>query len=362
MSRFFRRLRLPTMRRADGTRATAALPGTGGRAGALARPARCAAALLVAFAALLALPLQAQAVDLVSNLNVSSSANDFKGKVGGDGTAAVAQKFTIPAGTDYILSDVTVDVDTKGNHAMVITIRRASRTNIPGQVAHILTPPASPGTGHETYTAPSGAVLEGDKTYYVMLTTQSGGDQSKVKAVFENDDTGLEGWEIGNAMLRRNDNGSWANDHAIALRMRLRGREVSNNANLSALALEKPLGGDAIELDQTFSASKNNYTASVSNRQSVVKLTATQSHSGATVAIEDDDNTNSPNEARLSLDVGSNTLRVTVTAENGREKNYRVVVTRAPPPNIPAEGAPAITGVPQAGKVLTAGTRHHRRL
>ena len=77
MSRFFRRLRLPTMRRADGTRASAAIPGTGGRAGALARPARCAAALLVAFAALLALPLQAQAQtvgDLVSNLNVSSSA------------------------------------------------------------------------------------------------------------------------------------------------------------------------------------------------------------------------------------------------------------------------------------------------
>ena len=50
------------MRRADAGRASAAIPGTGGRAGALARSARyAAAALLLAFAALLALPLQAQA-------------------------------------------------------------------------------------------------------------------------------------------------------------------------------------------------------------------------------------------------------------------------------------------------------------
>ena len=353
MSRFFRRLRLPTMRRADGSRASAALPGTGGRAGALARPARCAAALLVAFAALLALPLQAQAVDLVSNLNVSSSDNDFKGKVGGDGRAAVAQKFTIPEGTDYILSDVTVNVDTEGDQAMVMTIRRSAAVP-PASAIHTLIPPASPGTGWETYTAPSGAVLEGGKSYYVMLTAPSGGTASKVKAVFKNDDTGLEGWSIANAMLRRNDNGNWAIATTITLRIRLRGREVSNNANLSDLELER-LNGTAITLTPVFSSSRSNYTASAPNGVSSVDLTATKAQSGATVAIENDNNTNSPNAARLSLDIGPNTLRVTVTAENGREKNYRVVVTRAQPPNIPATGLPAITGVPQAGKVLTAG-------
>ena len=200
------------MCRADGTRASAALPGTGGRGGALARPARCAAALLVTLAALLALPLQAQAQsvgDLVSNLNVSTSANDFKGPVGDDGKA-VAQKFSVPEGSDYFLSDVTINVDTKGDQTMVLTIRRGGGST-PGSTVHTLNPPASPGTGWETYTAPSGAVLEGGRSYYVMLTAPSGGDQSKVKAVFKDDDTGLEGWSIGNAMLQRRSNGSWAN-------------------------------------------------------------------------------------------------------------------------------------------------------
>ena len=355
LSRFFRRLRLPTMRCAGAGRASAALPGTGGRAGALARPARCAAAaLLLAFAALLALPLQAEAVILVDNLELSTTGSIPK--VGGDNNRVVAQKFSVPDGADYILSDLTIWVEAVGEHPIVVTIRRGSGSSPPASVIHTLIGPASPASGHRTFTAPSDARLEAGKSYYVMLKAESsGGTQSSVWTESNTNENGLEGWTIANRHLVKAA-GPWTNLNS-ALRIRLRGREVSNNANLSDLALEKPLSGDAIELDQTFSASKNNYTASVSNRQSVVKLTATQDHSGATVAIEDDVDigTQTPNEARLSLDVGSNTLRVTVTAETGREKNYRVVVTRAQPPNIPATGAPAITGVPQAGKVLTAG-------
>ena len=66
------RLRLPTMRRAGEGRASAAIPGTGERAGAPARSARgLAAVVLLAFAAFLALPSQAQAqskIGLVSNI------------------------------------------------------------------------------------------------------------------------------------------------------------------------------------------------------------------------------------------------------------------------------------------------------
>ena len=59
-----RRRRLPMRRRADGSRASTLIrgTGTGGRAGALARSGRCVAAgLLLAFAALVALPSQAEA-------------------------------------------------------------------------------------------------------------------------------------------------------------------------------------------------------------------------------------------------------------------------------------------------------------
>ena len=75
LSGVFRRLRVPTMRRAGAGRASAAIPGTGGRAGAPAHSWRyAAAAVLLAFAALLALPLQAEAqTAYVSNTGQSDS-------------------------------------------------------------------------------------------------------------------------------------------------------------------------------------------------------------------------------------------------------------------------------------------------
>ena len=82
LSGVFRRLCLSMRRRADGGRASAAIPGTGGRAGAPARSARAAAvAILLAFTALVTLPSQAEAqaeIMLVSNTGetVDSGRND----------------------------------------------------------------------------------------------------------------------------------------------------------------------------------------------------------------------------------------------------------------------------------------------
>ena len=294
--------------------------------------------MLITLAALLALPLQAHAqtdVILVDNLEQSLPYHTLT--VGGDNHVFIAQKFTIPEGADYILSDLTIDVSSRGDHPMVMTIRAGSGSS-PGSVVHTLRPPASPGTGHETYTALPGAVLEANKSYFVRLAAeQSGGTKSTVIADADTGQTGLDGWGIANAYLRKASAGPWTNLFGAALRIRLRGREVSNNPNLSALTLEQPLTGTAIALDPAFSPFRGNYTASVPNRQSVVKLTATQADSGATVAIENDIDlgTQTPNEARLPLEVGSNTLRVTVTAEDGvRTKIYRVVVTRAASPGV----------------------------
>ena len=54
------------------------------------------------------------------------------------------------------------------------------------------------------------------------------------------------------------------------------------------------------------------------NRIDAVKLTATKNDDNAKVVItNDDDQTGSPGEAVLDLSVGSNTLTVTVTAQDG---------------------------------------------
>ena len=104
---------------------------------------------------------------------------------------------------------------------------------------------------------------------------------------------------------------------------------TSTDATLSGLTLQDG-EGTVITLSPTFpSDMTTDYTAQVANGVDTVTLTATQNDSTATVAIADDGDTNKPGEAVLNLDVGSNTLTVMVTAEDGTTKTYTVTVTRA---------------------------------
>ena len=60
-------------------------------------------------------------------------------------------------------------------------------------------------------------------------------------------------------------------------------------------------------------------------------------------------------DGNVSLSVGSNVITVEVTAGDGETtKTYTVTVTRAE--NMPATGAPTITGTAQVGQTLTADT------
>ena len=60
-------------------------------------------------------------------------------------------------------------------------------------------------------------------------------------------------------------------------------------------------------------------------------------------------------DGEVSLSVGSNVITVEVTAGDGETtKTYTVTVTRAE--NMPATGAPTITGTAQVGQTLTADT------
>ena len=93
---------------------------------------------------------------------------------------------------------------------------------------------------------------------------------------------------------------------------------TSSDASLSALALAES-GGAAISLTPSFATGTTTYLASVANGIDTVTLTATKNDSNATVVITDDDVTSTPGVAELDLDVGSNTLTVTVTAQDGTQ-------------------------------------------
>lgn len=88
---------------------------------------------------------------------------------------------------------------------------------------------------------------------------------------------------------------------------------LSNNANLSSLTLSTGT------LSPAFNASRTNYTVSVPYEAANITLYAKTSDTKAKVNISSNP---------TNLNVGANTIKVTVTAQDGSQKIYNVVVTR----------------------------------
>ena len=91
-------------------------------------------------------------------------------------------------------------------------------------------------------------------------------------------------------------------------------RRQDTNNNLNSLSLT------SCTLSPTFSSSTTSYTCTVEN--SVTSTTVTASTESSVASIEGTGVTN--------LSVGTNTIKVNVTAQNGSVKTYTVVVTRKP--------------------------------
>ena len=106
-------------------------------------------------------------------------------------------------------------------------------------------------------------------------------------------------------------------DEERSYQLVVRRDERSGDATLSALSLS------AGTLSPAFNAATTSYTASVGNAVSEVTVTATANHAGARVAQSPDN--------PVSLNVGTNRITVTVTAEDGTTGAYTVTVTRDPP-------------------------------
>ena len=111
----------------------------------------------------------------------------------------------------------------------------------------------------------------------------------------------------------------------------------STNANLSGLTASSAAssGGPFATLNiGTFRAATTNYTASVANARTHLKLTPTVADTGkATVTVDGNAVTSGMASGPIALDVGSNAITVRVTAQDSSTKDYTVTVTRAAPPS-----------------------------
>ncbi len=95
---------------------------------------------------------------------------------------------------------------------------------------------------------------------------------------------------------------------------------LSGNCNLASLSISPGT------LYPAFSADTLEYSATVNDSTSSVAVTAKAAHGGAKVSL---------NGVQNDLVMGSNTIKITVTAENGDTKVYKIYVRRGTPTPTP---------------------------
>jgi len=122
----------------------------------------------------------------------------------------------------------------------------------------------------------------------------------------------------------------------------------SSNADLSDLALSSGT------LSPVFTAGTTSYTASVGNDVTSITVTPTVADSKATVTVNGTNVTSGTASSAISLNTGTNTITVVVTAEDGSTKTYTVVVTRAKSNNADLSGLLLSSGT--LSPVFSSGT------
>ena len=333
MSDVFRRPGLPTMRRAGRGRASAAIPGTGGRAGTPARSARAAAvAILLAFAALLALPLQAEADTLVSNLGqtkINSATSDDR-----------AQAFTTGSNTaGYNLTSVEIGYNDAEGDTFSASIWTVDANSKPSTLLYSLVAPGTFTAGTLTFTAPANATLDADTTYTVLIETGGNSINYRLTTSSSEDSGGAVGWSIRDHYHFIRTGIPWTETSSsrmllIAIEGTTVGTTLSTDATLSALALQDASDNSAITLSPTFVSGTTSYTASEANDVDEITVLPTVNESNATYEIQDGDGTalvdaSSATGFQVALSEGENTVKVEVTAEDTTTtETYTVVVTR----------------------------------
>ncbi len=223
-----------------------------------------------------------------------------------------------------------------GTGTLTVTVRADASGDPSGTALHTLTTPDPIAENVlNTFNAPAGATLDADITYWVVASYSSdSGGPNLWRMLLSNgiDSGGAAGWTIDSPYKEddRTDPDGWeegASDRALKLQVKgtaKGGPTLSTDATLSALALS------GVTLAPAFVSSTETYTATVVNSVMQTTVTATPTHSGATVAFKDGADNALTNPVTLA--VGAKVIKAVVTAEDTTTtKTYMVTVTREAP-------------------------------
>ena len=272
----------------------------------------------------------------------------------------------------YILSNVEIVSVRDGIQPFDISLCTVTRGGQPTENCHILDRPGSFAAGTLSFGVPAAVTiydpsvagpvgfvwhtLAPNTTHALLFNTP---DYFLDVGITTNDgeDAGHEeGWTIGNAFLNEIFGAGWVADTSgRSFRIAIKGSAatatedtqplLSADATLSGLTLADG-GGKAVALNETFAWDEKTYTADVASSVALVTVTPTTNHGRARVTYQDGSDTElsdadaDADGQQVSLDVGANTIEVTVTAEDGStDETYTATVTRAvmaPPKNLAA--------------------------
>ena len=298
-----------------------------------------AAAFLVFFAVLFALPLQAQAqTTLVSNIGTSSDA--VSSPIGSNWDHA--QGFTTGANTSgYTLTSIEVKLIVVGGGASGTTPSATlHKTNARDASVATLTGPTTTTGGNVTFTAPANTTLDANSTYFILL--QGGTNVHVERTNSDSEDTGgVSDWSVLDAGHYRTFSATGSLlSVAEAKQIRVNGTvggtppTLSTDATLSVLDLEEN-DGTTITLSPTFASGTTTYTAMVANAVDEITIIPTVNESNATYEIQDGDGTplvdaTGTTGFQVALSEGENEINVEVTAQDATTtETYEVTVTRS---------------------------------
>ena len=258
----------------------------------------------------------------------------------------MAQGFQTGTNTGgYSLSEIVVGINTTESGTARVTLYSSSTTDPataePSASLAVMTdvPYTSGTTDFVSFTAPANTTLSASTIYFVVPEEESG-DGLRVRRTnpdeFGEDAGAAAGWSITDRRLFQGTSGAhWSASNRIMM-IQVKGSastSTSTDATLSSLVLND--GTNDLTLTPNFASGTTSYMASVDNAVSQITVTPTKSDSDASVeyldgndaAITDADSV--ATDQQVALEVGANTIKVKVTAEDdATTETYTVVVTR----------------------------------
>ena len=272
---------------------------------------------------------------LVSNVGQAA------GRSYGLGSHDLAQPFTTGANaTGYTLTSIELNLDsTQSTITPTVKLYSGSAN---GTEEATFTGPAmlGPGSANYTFTPTSTVILLRSTTYWVVA--EGTGNVFWRGTVTDEDATSAADWEIGDIAEARTANatGNFARELGAVYKIRVNGTlgglVLSNDATLSALALEDASDDSAITISPAFLSGTTSYTADVDKGVGEITIEPTVNEGNATVEYLDSTDTaiadagSGKTGQQISLTEGANTIKVKVTAQDTTTTDtYTVVVTRA---------------------------------